>query len=230
MNVLVIAPHPDDEAIGCGGAIGIHVARGDRVSVVFLTSGELGLKHLSVEKAWQQRESEAQASAEILGITNLTFLRQSDWFISDNVEETAAALRPVLYREWPGLIYLPHPGEWHPDHKASLSVVRAALRGEDRAPPTLRCYEFWTPLPQYDHVEDITETMARKLRAVRCYRSQLAEYRYDQAVRGLNQYRGITTARCRFAEVFKDFDAQPTVISTTTTEAGRDAPGYHENG
>jgi N-acetylglucosamine malate deacetylase 1 len=174
--------------------------------VVFLSSGELGLKHLPREQAWRQRETEAQAAAKVLGTADLTFLRQRDWFVSESVEATATALRPILHRESPSLIYLPHCGEWHPDHKASLFVVRRALQGADFAPPILRGYEFWTPLTQYDHVEDISETMARKLLAVRCYRSQLAQYRYDRAVRGLNQYRGITTERCRFAEVFKDLD------------------------
>lgn len=214
MNVLVIAPHPDDEAIGCGGTIGLHVARGDRVLAVFLTSGELG-SCLPREQAWRQRETEAQAAAEVLGTADLIFLRRGDWFVSESVEQIATTLRPILYRESPGLIYLPHSGEWHPDHKASLSVVRTALQRDDYPPPILRCYEFWTPLTQYDHVEDITETMARKLRAIRCYRSQLAQYRYDRAVRGLNQYRGITAAKCRFAEVFKDFDGQPTAALNT---------------
>lgn len=210
MNVLVVAPHPDDEAIGCGGTIRLHVARGDRVLAVFLTSGELGLGSLPREQAWRQRETEAQAAAEVLGIADLTFLRQADWFVSECVEETATALRPILYRESLGLIYLPHSGEWHPDHKASLSVLRRALQEDDYPLPILRCYEFWTPLGEYDYVEDITETMARKLRAIRCYRSQLAQYPYDRAVRGLNQYRGITVAKCRFAEIFKDADVQPT--------------------
>ena len=46
MNVVLIAPHPDDESIGCGGTVCHHTDRGDRVAVVFLSSGELGLQHL----------------------------------------------------------------------------------------------------------------------------------------------------------------------------------------
>src|SRR5687767_8382251 len=66
MIVLVIAPHPDDECIGCGGAICRHVQRGDKVHAVFLTSGELGLKELPREQAWQMREEEARNAAKIL--------------------------------------------------------------------------------------------------------------------------------------------------------------------
>jgi LmbE family N-acetylglucosaminyl deacetylase len=53
---------------------------------------------------------------------------------------------------------------------------------------------------------DITAVMVRKLRAIRQYRSQLSQIRYDRAVRGLNQYRGIVAARSRFAEVFARLD------------------------
>jgi len=77
MNILVIAPHPDDEAIGCGGSICLHVERGDRVVAVFLTSGELGLKHLSPAQAWGIREGEARCAARVLGLAGLHFLRQT---------------------------------------------------------------------------------------------------------------------------------------------------------
>jgi LmbE family N-acetylglucosaminyl deacetylase len=202
-NILVIAPHPDDESIGCGGTIALHRARGDRVVSVFLTSGELGLKHLPAVDAWRIREAEAAAATQVLGVSALHFLRQRDWFVGEQVAGAAKALQPILTQERPDRIYLPHPREWHPDHQASLPVVRAALQNMPDFTPELLAYEVWTPLETYDHVEDVGAVMARKLKAVRCYRSQLGGFRYDRAVRGLNQYRGELTARCRFAEVFR---------------------------
>lgn len=98
-NILVIAPHPDDEAIGCGGSICLHTSRGDRVAAAFLTSGELGLKHLPREKAWSVREEEARAAADVFGLRRLHFLRQPDWFVGKSIEETVAALCPVLEEE-----------------------------------------------------------------------------------------------------------------------------------
>src|SRR5438552_3282084 len=127
MNVLVIAPHPDDEVIGCGGALCLHAARGDRLGVVFLTSGELGLKHLPRAEAWKTREAEARRAAKILGVASLTFLRLPDWCMGDDIPKAADALRPVLAAEKPELIYLPHPGDGHHDHQATLPVLREAL-------------------------------------------------------------------------------------------------------
>ena len=123
--------------------------------------------------------------------------------LGDELVKTAELLRPILEREVPQSIYLPHPLECHPDHKAALPIVRAALDGCAGAAPALRCYEVWTPLAQYDHVEDITTVMTRKLRALRAHRSQLAEFDYVRAVRGLNVYRGALAGKCRYAEVFQ---------------------------
>lgn len=200
MNVLVIAPHPDDESIGCGGAICLHVKCGDRVTAVFLTSGELGLKQFPKEKAWAIRESEATKAAEVLGLADLTFLRKPDWYLGDRIKEAAAALKPLLQAAAPDLIYLPHEGEWHPDHKAAAPIVRAAL---GRTAVSLRGYEIWSPITQYDHYENISSVMTRKLRAVRCHRSQMKEFPYDRAISGLNQYRGAIAAKAKFAEAFQ---------------------------
>jgi LmbE family N-acetylglucosaminyl deacetylase len=203
MNILVIAPHPDDEAIGCGGTLCKHTAHGDRVVVVFLTSGELGLKGLPREKAWAIREAEAKRAAKILSVAAIEFLRLPDWTVGDYVKEGARLLAPILKREKPEIIYLPHPREWHPDHKAALPVLRAASRKSGFASPELRGYEVWSPIAEHDQVENISDVMPQKLRALRAHRSQLGEFDYVRAVRGLNEFRGELAGRCRYAEVFQ---------------------------
>jgi LmbE family N-acetylglucosaminyl deacetylase len=209
MNVLVLAPHPDDETIGCGGALCFHAARVDRITTVFLTSGELGLKHLPRERAWAIREKEAKAAAKILGIGDLVFLRCSDWTLGEEVAKAARLLRPILKRKKPKLVYLPHPDDGHPDHQAALPILRTAFKGSGIALPGLRGYEVWTPLGQYDEVQDISSVMARKLKALRAHKSQLKEFDYVRAITGLNQYRGMLGARCEYAEVFKTLQFKP---------------------
>jgi N-acetylglucosamine malate deacetylase 1 len=203
MKVLVIAPHPDDEALGCGGAICLHRKRGDRVAAIFLTSGELGLKELPAPRARRLRENEARRAAKILNLDRLYFLRFSDWALSEQLKTAARRLREVFLRERPELIYLPHPGEWHPDHPAALPILQAALRRTTGPKPILYGYEIWTPLADYDQVEDVSGFMARKLRALRAHRSQVKGWDYVRAITGLNQYRGVMAGRCRFAEVFQ---------------------------
>jgi LmbE family N-acetylglucosaminyl deacetylase len=203
MNILVIAPHPDDEVIGCGGSLCLHAEQGDRVAVTFLTSGELGLKKLRREQAWAIREAEARKAAKILGIKSLNFLRLPDWCIGDDIPAAAKALATVLRAEQPDLIYLPHPADGHPDHQASLTILRVALKSSRLGLPALRAYEVWTPLATFDQVQDITPVMPRKLRALRAHRSQLGEFDYVRAMRSLNQYRGALAAKSRYAEVFQ---------------------------
>ncbi|HWP40315.1 MAG TPA: PIG-L family deacetylase [Tepidisphaeraceae bacterium] len=207
MNVLVLAPHPDDEAIGCGGQIALHAQAGDTVAVAFLTSGEFALAALPLEQARQLRESEARAAADVFPADHLHFLRLPDAYLAQHIEQAADRLAPLLDLHRPDRIYLPHPHDGHPDHRCVIDVVRAALAQAPPIPlPQLLGYEVWTTLPGYDHVVDITAVMVRKLRAIRQYRSQLSQIRYDRAVRGLNQYRGIVAARSRFAEVFARLD------------------------
>jgi len=203
MNILVIAPHPDDEVIGCGGAIRLRTARGEHVTVVFLTSGELGLKSLSREQAWKIREAEASMSARILGVAELHFLRQPDWMLGDHLQAVTKALQPVLDATRPHVIYLPHPDDGHPDHRVTLSILRTALKRCRNLKPELLAYEIWTPLAAHDETVDISKVMPLKLRALRAHRSQLGEFDYVSAVTGLNQFRGALAGKCRFAEVFQ---------------------------
>lgn len=206
MSVLVVAPHPDDEVLGCGGTVHLRVLRGERVSVVFLTSGELGLKKLPSAKAWKIREAEANRAARILGLAKLHFLRQPDWMLGDHGRAVTKALTLALEEERPTTVYVPHSDDGHPDHHAALRVLRAALRRCYNLNPDVLAYEVWTPLREHDVVVDITSVMPQKIRALRAHRSQLSQFDYVKAVSGLNQYRGALAGRCRFAEVFQTLE------------------------
>jgi LmbE family N-acetylglucosaminyl deacetylase len=206
-TVLVVAPHPDDESIGCGGTICLHRRRGDRVQAAFLTSGERGIAGVPYETARAIREAEATAAGEELSLAKLDFLRMPDLGVAEQIESGVHQLRAILNTSTPEVIYLPHPSETHPDHQAALPLVRRALVGLT-VRPELRLYEIWSPFTAHGWAEDISPFMRQKLRAVRCYQSQLATFRYDRAVRGLNQYRGCLAAGCRYAEVFQFADCE----------------------
>lgn len=202
MNVLVVAPHPDDEAVGCGGTILRHAEVGDRVEVAFLTSGELSSPELPAEHVKATREREAQAAAKVLAVADLTFLRRPDWGLEDDLAGTSTALSSVVERATPDRVYVPHAHESHPDHRAAFQITSRALAGYNIPPACVLAYEVWTPLRDYTVVEDISEQMARKVEAIGCYRSQLDTFDYVQAASGLNRYRGALAAHTAFAEVF----------------------------
>ncbi len=208
-TILVIAPHPDDESIGCGGAIALHADHGDRVGVLFLTSGEGGLPHVVPADAWATREAEARAAAGDLGAEVVAFLRLPDGLVGDDVAASAAAVAAAVGNLVPDRIYLPHPDEDHADHVACLPVLARAYALLGRPEPWLSGYEVWTPLGRYDTVEDVSAVFARKLAALRRHASQLADFDYARAVAGLNAYRGALAARCEYAEVFQSLTFPP---------------------
>jgi LmbE family N-acetylglucosaminyl deacetylase len=187
-RVLVISPHPDDEAIGCGGTLRHHVVHGDTVHVVFLTSGEKGGHGRSPEETRRTREKEARKAAEILELAQMEFWGAPDGALQATVE-LVRRLRRTLSAFRPTHLYVTHDREMHPDHRASVRLVRKALEGT-KAGPSVLLYEVWTPLQQIDEIVDITPYIKTKLRAIRAYRSQCVTVAFDQAVLGLNRYRG----------------------------------------
>jgi LmbE family N-acetylglucosaminyl deacetylase len=99
-------------------------------------------------------------------------------------------LRDTITRLRPRLLFVPHDREMHRDHRAAFRLVSRALSAVRRRCPTVFAYEVWTPLQDIDHVEDISEVMQDKVAAVRAYRTQCDAMRFDDAVLGLNRYRG----------------------------------------
>lgn len=201
--MLVLSPHPDDEAIGCGGTLRKHVLEGHAVFVVFLTSGEAG-GH-GIEDAGETREREAEASASILGLTDIEFWRLGDGQVRA-VGQTVDRLAKHLTALDPDFVYVTHDREMHPDHRASGRILRAAVAKTGMSSLEVRTYEVWTPMQEMAYIEDITDVMDTKLQAVQAYQSQCRIMRFDDAIKGLNRYRGEMHSwpGGDYAEVFGD--------------------------
>ncbi|NLW43945.1 MAG: PIG-L family deacetylase [Syntrophomonadaceae bacterium] len=212
MKVMVFAPHPDDEILGCGGTLAGHVEAGDSVTVVYMTSGEAGSSHIPKEQLGPIREQEALRACSLMGITDLVFLRNPDSNLSYD-EDNLRLLTSLIRNRQPEYIYLPHRHDAHNDHRTTYELVVAALTRaaqptqEDRSSPwkvsLALAYEVWTPIQQYSRVVDITPYIDKKIAALSLHRSQLAELRYDEAVRSLNRYRGIMTGEGDYCECFQ---------------------------
>jgi LmbE family N-acetylglucosaminyl deacetylase len=204
-RIVVLAPHMDDEVIGCGGTLARHIACGSDVTVVFLTDGRLGGKDGAAGAARSDitavRKREAQLALAELGITQSVFLDGEDGRLGAS-PGLGEALRAALAAARPDIVYLPFFLEEHPDHRAVSVLLAEAVNGADMS---FRChgYEVWTPLFPNCLVR-IDATVEAKRRAIAHYQSQLAEANYLHTALALNAYRSSALAdgECRFAEAF----------------------------
>lgn len=207
--VAVLAPHPDDEVLGCGGTIQKHLAAGERVRVVLLTSGErtASFTGRAAAPSRNQREAEALAAAADLGLaaTDLEFLRLPDGGVGPG---GAAMLRDALRRSGADLVYAPNPIDAHRDHVATTRLLGEVLAEL----PTLRrvaLYEVWTPVHP-NTVVDVTAQLATSLRAIGRYASATAVVDYVHTLRGLAAYRSGHGLHGRgYAEAFLVLDRDP---------------------
>jgi LmbE family N-acetylglucosaminyl deacetylase len=201
-KVAVLAPHMDDEVLGCGGTIARHAMAGSEVLVIFLTDGRLGSRgNVSPDETVGIRKAEARCAAQILGVRTLAFLDAEDCRLrSDPL--VAGRLREILERERPEIVYLPFFLEQHPDHRATTDVLLTATRGSALR-FDCRGYEVGTPLFP-NRLVRIDETIDLKERALSCYQSQLALVDYRHYGIGLNAFRaiGLRNHCGRFAEAF----------------------------
>jgi LmbE family N-acetylglucosaminyl deacetylase len=210
-RVVVLAPHMDDETIGCGGTLALHARRGAQITAVFLTDGRHGSSNLSTlpqpqrERAQQQlietRKREARQALARLGVADMRCLDAEDGALQSSVG-VAARLREILIEREPHIVYLPFYLEEHADHRAASKVLLDAAAGTDLQ---FQCagYEVWTPLFPNCLVR-IDQTMPLKKQALQHYVSQLAEADYLHACVGLNAHRsaGLLNARDGYAEAF----------------------------
>ena len=173
-RVLVIAPHADDEVLGCGGTLTRHVARGDEVEVIILTDGARGTSDGSTDlELVRQRRQEAVAGMALLGVSKCEF-----WELPEGHEPDAGVLGALSLRlamricgSKPDLVFAPWIGEGHADHYHAARLVRLGLALSAFDGLALG-YEVWTPLePRW--LVDVSEVWERKRAAVNEHTSQL---------------------------------------------------------
>lgn len=185
--VLVLAPHPDDEVFGCGGAIAWHLGRGDEVEVAVITDGAAchGLPP-DKEQATALREEESKKAKAILGYQKLEFWRLSDGSLAYG-EELVRLILQKLQASGARMLYAPSPGEVHPDH---LALALAALEAARRHPSSLCLaqYEVGVALSP-NWLLDITPYLEKKRLAISAFVSQIWAQDYERQILGLNQFR-----------------------------------------
>jgi LmbE family N-acetylglucosaminyl deacetylase len=211
-RVLVIAAHPDDEALGCGGTMARHALVGDSVDVVFMADGVFSRAAADLDA----RRDSARTACAILGAAAPTFFEFPDQKL-DTVGflEIVQAIEPVIAKLQPTVIYTHHGGDLNLDHRIVHQAVMTALRPM----PASTCraiYAFevassteWASSAigeafRPDHFVDITATIDRKFEALHAYAQEMRDFphaRSYDALRALAVVRG-TGVGLRAAEAF----------------------------
>jgi LmbE family N-acetylglucosaminyl deacetylase len=216
-RVMVLAPHPDDETLGCGGTVRLLVEAGKAVRVLFLTSGGKGdpSPEASARPGGEagyslMREREAEKALRVLGVSGYEFLRYPDRGMYEHYQDALERILGRVNDFAPDTIYAPSMVELNPDHRAaadlSMEIQKRYLphpagSGDRAVPLTLVFYEVTTPL-RPNVLVDITPVHRRKKRAVKRYRSQLKVMDYLAHIDALNTIRAVTLNGPRYVEAF----------------------------
>ncbi len=158
-SAVIVAPHPDDETLGCGGVASKKIAAGADVRFVFVTDGAASHAHaLGADALRRARAREALDAAARLGAgaDRVAFLNVPDGRAADHVPEFSARLAELL-RAWrPESVYVVHPGDPPADHRAVHRGVSMAIRDYGR-PLTVFEYPvwFWYHWPWVDLAGDV---------------------------------------------------------------------------
>jgi LmbE family N-acetylglucosaminyl deacetylase len=193
---LVVAPHPDDESLGCGGTIALLRDAGCTVHVLVVSDGAAshpGSRRYPPRALRALRQREARRALAILGVDSgaVTFLGQPDSAVptvdaagfADSVAGIRRALHAVGFR--PSTVLLPWRRDPHCDHRAAWQLTHAALDARGWRPRRLE-YPIWAweaaepdDAPRPDEASawrlDVGRVLARKRAAIAAYRSQTTD-------------------------------------------------------
>ncbi len=206
-KVLVIAPHADDEILGCGATMAKYAAEGSEVYVIIATNASIGAPELYSKENIKLVRSEALKAHKIIGVSKTYFLdfpapalnAFPEYKISIEFSKIFTQLRPTH-------LYLPHPGDLHQDHNAiyKAALVSARPQGLHKI-PNIYCYETlseteWAPMQGNNSFIpnsfiEISNYFNHKIRAMQSYKSQLRDFPHPRSIEtleALSKFRGAT--------------------------------------
>ena len=200
--MLVVAPHQDDEAIGCGGALALQVRAKGTASVVLLQDGADGYDELGFSRAdlVALRNGESSKACAALGIEPPRFLNHAD--LAAASRQAAAEVRDVIIEKRVDAVFVPFVLDGHPDHRTANYILAEALRGVDWNVRVFG-YEVWgLCIPNVIVVID--EVMDRKMEMLACFDFANKAVDYVDSTKGLNMYRSrmLGAGMCKYAECF----------------------------
>jgi LmbE family N-acetylglucosaminyl deacetylase len=199
---LVLAPHPDDEVLGVGGAMARWAMEGRPALVAVVTRGRPPLYPAEAEARCRE---EARAAHRRLGVEARFLDLPAAELDSLAHRELNRSLDELIRSIAPDELYLPFPGDLHLDHQLVFHSALVAARPGPGRPRRIYAYEtlsetnwnapFLTPSFVPNHFVDITGTLDAKLEAMALYRSQLRPAPHErslEALRALATLRGAT--------------------------------------
>ena len=184
-RILVVAPHADDETIGCGGMLVKYAPQAD---VLLLSDGRLGFKRndpdASPEKTRLSRIQEFKTVMEAYGVRKYTMLD----IPNDEIYRSYSVVKQYDLREY-DYVFVTSRFENSQDHRHTNIFIRKMLKAQ-RAKARLVEYEVWVPIPDATVILDVSDVIERKKQLLSMYTSQLKCYDYVQFAYGLSLYRG----------------------------------------
>lgn len=201
-SMLVVAPHQDDETIGCGGALALQVRAGSAAAVVILQDGADGCEELGMtrEVLNNLRNEESRRAAEVLGLPEPLFLNHAR--LADSAVRASEQLYDIIAERRVDAVFVPFVLDAHPDHRTANDILAQALK---RVPWNVRVfgYEVWG-LCVPNVLTIIDSVMEEKLRMLACFTFANQAIDYVHSTKGLNMYhsRMLGAGECRYAERF----------------------------
>jgi len=189
-NVLVIAPHADDEVLGCGVAIQWHVERGDTVFVVILANRVLN--HTIDEDYIKETKSIAVKVAKLLGVKEVFFKDLYDEKLDFSLIDLIIAIESVVEKVRPQIAYIPSNKDTNQDHRATFDACKVALRYINK----ILAYEIVNSSNDFSPniFLNAEKYIKLKLKAIELYGEEIREFPYPRSLEGiriLSQYRGM---------------------------------------